>query len=80
MIFFVTLAVARRTFKAHEITLFNACSRNTSESQLFCNIARIADGGESKRLEKFKIEKNLLFFFLPNISKPSNNIKSIPTL
>jgi hypothetical protein len=51
--FFVTLAVARRIFKAHEIALFNACSRNPSDNQVFCNIVRIADGGESKRLENF---------------------------
>ncbi len=43
-----TLAVARRTLSAHEIALFNACSRNASENQRFCNIVRIADGGESE--------------------------------
>ncbi len=58
--FFVTLAVARRIFKAHEIALFNACSRNVSENQRFCNIVRIADGGESKRWMKFVL-KNVFF-------------------
>jgi hypothetical protein len=43
-----TLAVARRTLRAQEIALFNACSRNASENQRFCNIVRIADGGESE--------------------------------
>ncbi len=43
-----TLVVARRTLRAHEIALFNACSRNASENQRFCNIVRIADGGESE--------------------------------
>ncbi len=63
MIFFITLAVARRSFKAYETVLFNACSRNVSENQLFCNIVRIADGGESKRIEKYFFFAFELFYF-----------------
>ena len=45
----ITFVVALRTLRAHETALFNACSRNVSDNQVFCNIVRIADGGESEK-------------------------------
>jgi hypothetical protein len=39
----------------------------------------MADGGESEG-KIFHFNRMNKMFFLPNISKPSNSIKSIPTL